>query len=362
MADFAPMGALSASYHRSKCCGANMVKCSSPLTLPPKAHCKGKGYPVGRYLDDASSTRREVRCGRCGNCLQFERQCWKGRLLLEWLYRGQIGQMVTFTYRDGDLPEPFLRYRDWQRSGSPGRCPVTLKERLGVRDIRRWIKNFKQACRDRGLPVPKVFYLSEHGEKKDRPHHHVIILGLPLSFERVLHAPSGVMESQLIGFPWEPGFINFKSMSDIEDAERRARYLTNYVTTKAKDVSVRGFRDGIGKEPIKAFFLANLMETYPEGPPAFVFSRSALDLRSAGLGIYPMQQTLQDWCKEEAERIGVAYLSPRIDDPYQQPEGLMMWQPELVKEYSQSEHAALHSYRRQCAAVRATASAKRRQL
>ena len=330
-----------------------MVKCSSPLKIWPKSHAKSARGPRVPVLGPTSAVAVEVRCGRCENCLAYNRQCWTGRILLEWLYRGSVGQLVTFTYRDGNLPDAFYEYLDWKKSGSAARCPVTLKQRLGVADFTVYLHRFKQACRDRGLPVPKIFWLSEHGERKDRPHHHALILGLDLRYERVLHVPSGVMESQLIGFHWDHGFINFEPMSSVEDAARRARYLTNYLTTKGRDFCYRGRGDAIGKEPIKAFFRANLLERYPDGLPAFVFSQSALDLRSAGLGIYPMQQSMQDWCKEEATRLGIDYLSPRIDNPYEQPAELMFFSEEWVKDYSQSEHTALGVYRRQCAAVHA---------
>lgn len=313
-------------------------RCAYPRLLPPAARFKMK---VPSAASPVSSVWRLGRCGQCRNCLAFYRAVWEGRVMLEWLYRDCVGAMVTFTYRDGNLPD---------------QSSQTVEERLGVADLRRYLHSFKQACRDRREPVPSIFWASEFGGRKDRPHHHVIFLGKPISWHRTREV-AGVMESQLIGFPWQHGFVNLRRMGDFSDpdgAKRAAQYLSKYVVDKRSDRVVRGRAAGLGKDAIKALFLQSLAARNPDKPPAFVFSSAFYDLGQfcPGLGTYPMCPSMHGWVKDVCDEYGIAYERPYILNPHLQPPGLEFYQPELVKERSDGDRLGLKLLRRQTRHIR----------
>lgn len=108
-----------------------------------------------------------IPCGKCEGCLLARSFQWSLRCVCE-TYSHSESYFLTLTYDEEHLPEG----RNLCRAHFQG-----FMKRL------RW--HF------RGYKL-KVFYCGEYGEKRNRPHYHAIIFGLPLSRENIRLFPLNV--------------------------------------------------------------------------------------------------------------------------------------------------------------------------
>ena len=96
----------------------------------------------------------EVPCGQCFGCRMRRRQDWAIRCMHENQLHGEVGQFLTLTYDDDNLP----------KDGSL---------------VKRDFQNFMKRVRKRVGPGLRFFMCGEYGEKNLRPHYHVLFFNYP---------------------------------------------------------------------------------------------------------------------------------------------------------------------------------------
>lgn len=93
-----------------------------------------------------------VPCGQCLECMRHASTEWALRIMFE-AKQYEKNCCVTLTYNDGNLPRNAL---------------------LEPRDLQLWVKRLRKAI----SPATVRFFASgEYGEKRGRPHYHVILFG-----------------------------------------------------------------------------------------------------------------------------------------------------------------------------------------
>lgn len=114
-----------------------------------------------KYLDYGEIT---VPCGKCLSCLQNKRADWTFRIKEE-LKHSSSAHFVTLTYDDDNIP--------WSDHGNT----------LDKTDLQKWLKRLRINQHRREPDSDKIRYyaVGEYGEKKDRPHYHVILFNSPNS-------------------------------------------------------------------------------------------------------------------------------------------------------------------------------------
>jgi hypothetical protein len=160
------------------------MKCTKPIRIMLKKTLTGKWkeYPTGL----------EVPCGKCTACRIQRRQEWAMRLLHELSYH-KDSIFLTLTYEDVCLPP----------NGS-----------LSKDDLQKFIKRLRKFMSPRKL---KYFACGEYGGITTRPHYHLIVFGVPYTYEQV------IMDI------WKRGFIKVGSVT-----EGSIMYCAKYVE---KDVN-----------------------------------------------------------------------------------------------------------------------------
>lgn len=95
-----------------------------------------------------------VPCGHCMPCRINRVRAWTIRILMEYESFGQKGLFITLTYDNEHLP---------------------LNQTLVKSDLQKFLKRLR---RDLGNRRIKYFACGEYGTKTQRPHYHLIVLGL----------------------------------------------------------------------------------------------------------------------------------------------------------------------------------------
>lgn len=147
-------------------------------------------------------------CGKCIECLNTYSTEFAVRCMLE-AKEHKNNCFVTLTYDDDNLP-PELSKRDLQLFTKKLRFHL---EKLGV-NIR-------------------VFQCGEYGDKKGRPHYHMMIFGWcpdDLEFLRVTEKGEIIYKSAFISSIWGKGFISVGEISF-----RSAKYSSKYMQKIAFD-------------------------------------------------------------------------------------------------------------------------------
>lgn len=111
-----------------------------------------------------------VRCGRCHHCRIDKRRKKTTRLLLESKQHEDI-LFITLTYSDEFLPREIFNADGEVLYENKNGC-------LDKRAIQLFFKRLRKRVQPRKL---RFFAVGEYGEKKGRPHYHIILFGLPYS-------------------------------------------------------------------------------------------------------------------------------------------------------------------------------------
>lgn len=220
--------------------------------------------PISLYKQfrDGSSREYTVPCGHCAECRAAYQSEFSLLAYLEADKRGSL-HFFTLTYNDAWLPVAWCDWRTMceehfkvcQDSGSEdlsypaGRidvfyrgcscypwqlsewrdngcsvldsddgslvCPTLFRE-----DIKNWFKKYRSYCDRRGLSKDFSFTcFGEYGEKKSRPHYHVLVAGLDDS------------QANILSNLWSFGFSLVKSIPRFNRDGTDAFILTsNYVS------------------------------------------------------------------------------------------------------------------------------------
>lgn len=144
-------------------------------------------------------------CGQCANC--------KKTKMMEWSIRGKhelIEQKeavyITLTYN----------YKNLRRTAKK---PENKYDQLGTlhqEDVQKFIKRLRRKFE--GIKV-RYFYVGEYGEKKWRPHYHMVIFGIH---------PLSITKEEYIEL-WGKGNVDVSEQSVTENA---IQYIVGYVTKK----------------------------------------------------------------------------------------------------------------------------------
>ena len=151
------------------------VQCTKPfLVRDPKT-----GYPI------------EVPCGNCRSCRKQRSREWTNRLLHEMEYHTD-NSFVTLTYASENLPDNYTLVKS---------------------DLQKY---FKRVRKEIGTKKIKYYACGEYGDKYDRPHYHIIFLGLGQK-----------THEDIITDNWKLGRIHIGSVTTESIA-----YVTSYVQKK----------------------------------------------------------------------------------------------------------------------------------
>lgn len=124
-----------------------MIKCKHPLSIV----VDGKYYEVG--------------CGKCRHCLNTRRSEWSQRLQMEY-NESVCSKFVTITYDDAHLP-PLYSFTSEDGEES---FMFTLNKRHCQLFLKRLRKNFTDS-----FGKFKYFLVGEFGDRKSRPHYHILM-------------------------------------------------------------------------------------------------------------------------------------------------------------------------------------------
>lgn len=171
--------------------------CTSPIT-------------ISKQFKDGSSKEYTVPCGHCSECRAAYQSEFSLLAYLEADKRGSL-HFFTLTYNDAWLPVAWCdvnadtpcimalqrgsncypwQLDEWRENG----CSVledddfcTVCPTLNREDVKNWFKKYRSYCDRHGLPKDFSFTcFGEYGERKSRPHYHVLVAGLDDSQANIL--------------------------------------------------------------------------------------------------------------------------------------------------------------------------------
>lgn len=175
-----------------------MMKCISPV--------KTRNKETGDWLD--------YPCGQCMACRITRRQEWTLRLMLE-MGEHEYSYFVTLTYNDENLPE----------NGS-----------LKKKDLQKFLKRLRFKHKSKTI---RYFACGEYGDKKKRPHYHVIVMteeDMSIRFGRTKGGKT-IIENSDFHSSWindnKPiGHVDIAIIPSHGDGVRIAQYVAGYTVKK----------------------------------------------------------------------------------------------------------------------------------
>lgn len=190
------------------------MACSSPL----KGYWSRRKHPVtgNRYVvfntnDGYVDQPVVVPCGKCITCRLSKSFEWSVRCTCE-SYFYKENYFLTLTYNSECLPED---------------------RQLNRLHFQQFMKRLRWHFRGYKL---KVFYCGEYGDKRNRPHYHAIIFGLPLSEKNYRLYPVNYSKkgnknyvNDVITNLWGKGLVTIGTFSSSS-----ASYVAQYTLKKAK--------------------------------------------------------------------------------------------------------------------------------
>lgn len=125
--------------------------CDTPYLLVKSGHkINGKGKI---YTNDVN-----VPCGKCPPCKRRRVQDWVFRLMVEER-NSSSSYFITLTYSPENLP----------------RTPDGKRATLVKSDFQKFLKRLRKWDKNKNI---KYYAVGEYGEKRERPHYHVILLNV----------------------------------------------------------------------------------------------------------------------------------------------------------------------------------------
>lgn len=171
----------------------------------------------------------QVACGNCVECLSKRAREWSFRIVDESnLYKDNC--FITLTYDKAHYPQ----------DGN-----------VNKRDIQLFLKRLRKKIAPQKI---RYFYCGEYGEKRGRPHYHMIIFGwLPSDIYKFFIDDDGVVHyrSKMIEDLWQNGYILITKDITLETALYSASYMQKLNVSDNKQGTAKQFvqmsnRPGIG--------------------------------------------------------------------------------------------------------------------
>lgn len=215
------------------------MPCFRPLSAyrffgddPSFTHSSGKrrlffGKSAEKLLRSHGSTHECVPlpCGKCLGCLLRRVSDWSLRCVYE-AARWQRSSFLTLTYRSSDLPS--------NRS-------------LLKRDHQLFFKRLRQRLlREYGVSKIKYFMCGEYGEKKGRPHYHVVLFGWDFP-DRIPVANNPGARDQLYDSPFLAEVWGHGEVRIGEVTSESAAYVARYSLKKLRGKRGRASYEAAGQ-------------------------------------------------------------------------------------------------------------------
>lgn len=179
----------------------------------------GNPYVVFSRSEADTSRPIDLPCGKCINCKLSRSFEWSVRCTCESFYHSE-NYFLTLTYDKEHLP--------------PGRLLRRLDVQLFLKRLRSHLSRI-----DKKYKI-KVFYCGEYGERRRRPHYHMIVFGLPLKELNYVLFPTYQSKRGHVQYCnpkidelWQNGFV---TISDFTPAT--ASYVAQYTFKKQKSNSL----------------------------------------------------------------------------------------------------------------------------
>jgi hypothetical protein len=153
----------------------------------------------------------KIPCRKCEQCRAIHAQEWGARAWLETIHNKK-GIFLTLSYNDKNLPRT--------KSGIP-----TLKKE----DVTKFKKRLRKKYGEL-----RTFECGEYGERKGRPHYHMIIWNIDIADRRIVkenEIGDTLYTSETLTKIWNKGIIIFGNIT-YESAAYTARYTSKKFNTK----------------------------------------------------------------------------------------------------------------------------------
>ena len=204
-----------------------------PCYLPIKGYVSQERNPSGkrslvlRAREGFQDRHLDVPCGQCLGCLKSRARDWSLRIEHE-AQMHESNYFVTLTYDDEHLPE---------------------YDSLNPRDMELFLHRLRKK-----YGAVRYFQVGEYGERRGRPHHHVVLFGVEFDDMHYVRqrGEHRVFESETLEKLWAKGLTEIGSVTP-----ESAGYVAGYVT--------KGFR-GKNREETERYY-------YPRVPPYATMSR-----------------------------------------------------------------------------------------
>lgn len=185
-----------------------------------------------------------IPCGKCLSCKLSYAKEWALRIYHEASLR-ENNCFITLTYNDENLPQ--------DKSVDRREVQLFLKKlrKYLTKTYGTKIVGFTDKGKERKKPKVEImsFYCGEYGDKKSRPHYHIIILGYDFTDKIYLKtSQSGhvLWESDILTSMWKKGYSNLGQVT-FESAGYVARYCLKKTKEKKEYVFVDGYDEETGE-------------------------------------------------------------------------------------------------------------------
>lgn len=185
-------------------------------------------YPGSVRVQKADGTRVTITtdCGRCIECSKKRSNIWATRIMCEVQEHAE-NCCLTLTYDDDHLPSGAL---------------------LCKRDVQLFLKRLRKSLSPLRI---RYFYSGEYGERRGRPHYHMIIFGWspPLDDCQYMYSKNGVRYyfNKFVQDLWNNGIVSVDRNVTYDTAFYVAKYLQKYTQS---DKSVPSFSNMSLRPPI----------------------------------------------------------------------------------------------------------------
>lgn len=208
-------------------------KVTSYKTLAIQRNNNDKGWtewdriPSWKYIIKCQSTKNpvitrsiDIPCGKCLGCRLAYSKEWANRCVLE-AKEHEHNYSVTLTYDTAHLPDgPKTKHIIDPDTGElVGKADATLCPR----DIQLFLKRLRKKFGE-GI---RFFMCGEYGDKRQRPHYHMILFNIDLPDVKYIgknKAGNNIWDSKIIRELWGKGFTTIGNV-DWEFCAYTARYI-----------------------------------------------------------------------------------------------------------------------------------------
>ena len=216
---------------------------------PKSKECAYSQAPKDIFTDKIITDYVEIPCGECEQCQAKRAEEWKERCIAEsklWKHNC----VINLTYNDENLP--INHFKIIEETGE--RVKATPEEStIKIPTIRyKDVQDFKKRLaehwkRKHGESEIRFVCACEYGDKRQRPHYHLIMFNLHLrDMEDHGFTPKGGREflSKEIQKIWNKGWVTIGEVT-----EESIAYIANYTLKKIKGANAKEYYKQHGKEP-----------------------------------------------------------------------------------------------------------------